>query len=443
MPSRKIKKHEDEKHGNIFHRTIYVADNLPILRGIESECIDLIYLDPPFNKNRKFEAPIGSEAAGAAFTDIWTLDDEDLAWHATIRANSRDLYVAIEAAKAVHSKGMMSYLIYMSIRIIEMHRILKSTGTLYIHCDSTASHYLKILLDAIFGRDQFQNEVIWHYGKMSNTKKNFPRNHDTIFRYTKSNHFTFNSIRGADSEYKERFKSVLKHNKVHYGAVKGRKDKLILRRVAKIEGQMGRKLRDDDVLFDFDTEFKVQSDVIYESIIKGNSSERVGYPTQKPLKLLRKLVAASSNEGDMILDPFCGCATTLIAAEDLQRHWVGIDISERAGELVENRMINELGLSSARVIWRSDPPERNGKPSKNIKNILYGNQGGNCNLCGTHFVEARHLELDHIIPKSQGGLDVDSNLQLLCGNCNRIKGTETMERAIVRLRSFQKSQAGQ
>ena len=169
--------------------------------------------------------------------------------------------------------------------------------------------------------------------------------------------------------------------------------------------------------------------------IGSHSSERVGYPTQKPLALLRRVIAASSNPGDVILDPFCGCATALIAAEELQREWIGIDISTKAAELIQLRMRDELGLFYDGA-HRTDVPKRTDlgdlPPYRSHKPTLYGLQEGDCAGCGAHF-EARHLEVDHIISRRKGGTDHIDNLQLLCGSCNRIKGDRGMEYLRVKL----------
>ena len=202
----------------------------------------------------------------------------------------------------------------MAVRLLEMRRLLRDTGSIYLHCDPTASHYLKIVMDCVFGKDQYRNEIVWHYGKMSNPGRNFPRNHDTILRYTKTDSYVFRTVKGAESEYRTRYSRYLTDNRVLYGSVKDSKDKLVLRRIERLTRELARDLDDDDVLSDFDREFKVQSDVIYVPIIKGNSSERIGYPTQKPLELLHKIIESSTNEGDLVLDPFCGCATACIAA---------------------------------------------------------------------------------------------------------------------------------
>ena len=420
---------------NWKNRTLWTGrDNVEIMRGMNSDSVDLIYLDPPFNSNQNYAAPIGSKAAGAAFKDSWTFDDVDRIWLALLRDHDAPLHAVIEAARLAHGKGMAAYLGMMAQRLQEMHRLLKPAGSLYLHCDHTAGAYLKLLLDGLFGQENFRNEVIWHYGKMSNTSRNFPCNHDTILRYSKTDSFTFNPLKGAESEYRKRYERHLTENQVLYGTVKHSTDKLVLGRVRKVKRQLGRDLRDSDVLFDFDKEYKIQSDVIYTSIIKGNSKERVGYPTQKPLALLRRLVGASSNPGDVVFDPFCGCATTCVAAEELGRHWVGIDIAHKAAELIRSRLqqaADEHGGVRQRlddVVHRTDLPQRTdlGKLPRYTehKDALYGTSGGYCGGCGEHFLK-RNLTVDHIVPTSKGGTDHTENLWLLCGACNSSKGTKS------------------
>jgi hypothetical protein len=192
---------------------------------------------------------------------------------------------------------------------------------------------------------------------MSNPGRNFPRNHDTILRYTKTDSYVFRTVKGAESEYRTRYARYLTGNRVLYGSVRDSRDKLILRRVEWLSRKLGRDLRDDDVLFDFDLEFKVQSDVIYVPIIKGNAAERMGYPTQKPLGLLSKIIESSTNDGDMVLDPFSGSATTCIAAEQLGRGWTGIDIAPLAADMAKRRFREDLG-SGSYVECREDIPKR-------------------------------------------------------------------------------------
>ena len=158
---------QDNRTANWHNRTLWTGDNLDILRGMNAEAVDLIYLDPPFNSNQTYAAPIGSEAAGAAFKDTWTLDDVDVAWHGEIAEQEPALYAIIDAAGLSHSPGMKSYLIMMAVRFLEMRRVLKPTGSIYLHCNQDAGHYLKLLMDAVFGKKAFITEVVWNYGTPS------------------------------------------------------------------------------------------------------------------------------------------------------------------------------------------------------------------------------------------------------------------------------------
>ena len=171
---------------NFANRTLWTADNLDILRGMNSECVDLIYLDPPFNSNRNYAAPIGSKAAGAAFEDTWTLDKLYVAWMGLIAEEQPAIANLLYTASLTHGKGMQSYFTMMAVRLLEMRRVLKPTGSIYLHCDPFASHYLKQLMDAIFGMRNFRNEIIWHYGqRISFLSKNFSRKHDVVLFYVK------------------------------------------------------------------------------------------------------------------------------------------------------------------------------------------------------------------------------------------------------------------
>ena len=170
---------------NWSNRTLWTGDNLDIMRGMNSETVDLIYLDPPFNSNKNYSAPIGSEAAGAAFKDTWTLSDIDEAWHGEIADREPTLYAIIDAAGMSHGKGMKSYLIMMAVRLLEMQRLLKSTGSIYLHCDPTASHYLKTLMDAVFGQGNFRNEIVWKRTSSHSDSKTMGAVHDVILHYSK------------------------------------------------------------------------------------------------------------------------------------------------------------------------------------------------------------------------------------------------------------------
>ena len=396
---------------------------------MNSESVDLIYLDPPFNSKANYAAPIGSKAAGAAFKDTWTLSDVDVEWINLIEAKHPALYRVILAAMTDSDK---SYLAYMAARLLEMRRLLKPTGSIYLHCDPTMSHYLKLLMDAVFGRRNFRNEIVWCYTGPGNFKRDFARKHDTIFRYVAGSAWTFNAeaVRVPyDPETMAR-----------RGRVEGRKSI-----ISASVGSTDRRRNKSEVRASFGGG-KVP-ETWWRIPVLTNQAERVGYPTQKPLDLLDRIIEASSNEGGMVLDPFCGCATTCLAAQAHNRQWVGIDISPKVAELVVQRMTDELKLFW-HGIHRTDIPQRtdlgqlpryNGSENRAA---LYGKQEGHCEGCRDHF-KSQHLEVDHIIARDKGGTDHIDNLQLLCGNCNRIKGNRGMEYLMAKLQIRQKGRMAQ
>ena len=301
------------KNTEKLNRHIFVKDNLEVLRAFDSESIDLIYLDPPFNSNKNYNAPIGSESAGAHFKDRWTLQDTDVAWWGELADKHPALYSAIHAVGVISGDRDKSYLIYMAMRLLEMKRVLKNTGSIYLHCDQTMSHGLKLVMDAVFGKENFKNEVVWCYTGPSNSKTYFPRKHDIIFWYSKTKQaiFNFDLVR-------------IPYKRLRTGKTNG--------------------------IFKKDTTLNIKGKIIEDwwsdtTPVARLNKERVDYPTQKPRALLERIIKASSNKGDLVLDPFCGCATTCIASEKLNRKWIGIDLSPKAGELVKLRLKKELGLS--------------------------------------------------------------------------------------------------
>ena len=172
----------------IVNRTIFTGDNLDVLRGMNSNSFPLIYLDPPFNSNSDYSAPVGSAAAGAAFKDTWHLSDTDWAEHGLLADSHPSAYDVIRAAKSAHSDSMMSYLIMMGVRLIEMRRVLTEDGSIFVHVDPTAGHWVKSLMDAVFGAKSFQNDIIWSYRKMPNNAQHYQRNHDIILFYAREGH---------------------------------------------------------------------------------------------------------------------------------------------------------------------------------------------------------------------------------------------------------------
>ena len=393
--------------------TLFTGDNLYILAGMDSDSVDLIYLDPPFNSKRLYKAPIGSKAAGAAFKDMWSWDDVDQARLESLLEEYPSLFYLVSFTGLSHSKGMAAYLLYMAQRLVEMRRVLKPAGSVYLHCDPTASHYLKPLMDMIFGKNKFRNEIVWCYTGPSGGKRNFPAKHDVIFRYTKTDDWVFNP-----DDVRVPYKSLsTQHGEG--GAT----------------GGIGGKLTKDTVPA-YKSKGKIPEDWWDEMSPVGRiKNERTGYPTQKPLALLDRIIKASSKEGDVVFDPFCGCATTCVSAQNLRRKWIGIDISEVAATLVAERLADAHGKIFTNFTHRSDVPVRTDiklvdlsipKTKTAIKKRLYKEQKGICSGCLVAF-EARNLDIDHIIPESKGGPSHYDNYQLLCGNCNSIKGNRPME----------------
>ena len=448
----------------IQNRTLFINDNLNVLRGMNSESVDLIYIDPPFNSNKHYKAPVGSKAAGAEFNDAWHLDDVEQEWVDSIASQNKALYRLLETVGTMGTErtanGNKGYLQYMSVRLLEMHRILKETGSMYLHCDDAMSHYLKLVMDCIFDKDNFRNEVIWYYGERQMLGvKQYNRKNDIILFYTKSDKYTFRLPR---EEHKEKYinaffkKGYCKdcdrefkwNNKAECVECSG----TMVRFRDRGKGNTypdGRQYLDEEGR---------GADTVWQTFKPMHSAsmkhKSTGYPTEKPVALLERIIQASSNEGDVVLDAFCGCATTLVASEKHNRQWIGIDIAPKAIELVNDRMTKlskeaennmfEWGKGKYQAIIREskdDIPVRTDLEKividKSIKNKLYKEQEGICNGCDTHFM-ARNLEIDHKTPRSKGGGDNIENLQLLCGFCNRVKGDRDMHYLKVQVKETQK-----
>ena len=453
---------------NVKNRTIFCNDNLHILRGLDSNAIDLIYLDPPFNSNHNYSAPIGSEAAGAAFKDTWTLSDVDNAWHGEIADREPALYQAIHAAELTHSKSMKSYLIMMAVRLLEMKRVLKETGSIYLHCDPTASHYLKMLMDSVCGKDNFRDEIVWQRASgrakgSQHKSRSLGRDTDCVFHYSKSKDFIHNTVTQTLTEaeilakFPQTDSSGRRYNtntplfcqpsmgdrpnlcyeykgvrNPHPSGWRVSKEKLIeMDKAGDIIWREGKRpLRKS-----YADQYKGKPiGNLWTDIPIAAGNERTGYPTQKPIALLDRIIKASTNKDETVLDPFCGCATTCVAAERLQRQWIGIDKFPKATELVKHRLEKEVGFFG-KVTSRDDIPKRSEKlPNWTThKHTLYGKQEGTCNGCQTHF-PFRNMTVDHIVPQAAGGTDHEDNLQLLCGACNSTKGTGTQAELIAKLK---------
>jgi len=363
------------------HNTLFYGDNLAILRDhVEDESVDLVYLDPPFNSNANynllFKAPDGhqSQAQIEAFGDSWHWNEPaEQAFDEVMQSGNSNAAEMLRAMRSfLKENDMMAYLTMMAVRLIELHRVLKPTGSLYLHCDPTASHYLKILLDAVFGFDAFQNEITWKRTTTHSDSKTWSRVADKIFFYSKSDCFTWNTPREKHSEkyvadkYKHddgdgrifRLDNMLspnfRPNMVYEWkgfsppAIGWRYQKETMAKLD-AEGRIWYPRKKDGSL---DTTKRPQLKRYLEEMpgtvmgavwtdippINSQAQERLGYPTQKPLALLERIISASSNEGDLVLDPFWGCGTTVHAAQKLNRRWIGIDVTHLAVHLIQRRL---------------------------------------------------------------------------------------------------------
>lgn len=321
--------------------TLYYGDCLTIMKNMmKANSVDLIYLDPPFNSNRAYNAIYKDETGRPlpdqieAFCDLWTLDqdreDQIRELPITMRDHDVDDSVVefwitwVKALRHTHPK-LLAYLSYMVERLLEMKIMLKPTGSIYLHCDPTCGHYIKVMMDGVFGHENFRNEIIWHYGKWTNEARAFQRNHDTILFYSKSDVHTFNKLFQLSKDKEKKLKVGYQVNRPS-----GVKQLIVYDRHKAI-----RKIREgnyDAIVYKDDDEPGVAMHDVWSdiNILNSQAKERLGYPTQKPLALLERIIKASSNEGDVVLDPFCGCGTTLEAAHNLKRKWIGIDIAIHA-----------------------------------------------------------------------------------------------------------------
>ncbi len=368
--------------------TLYYGDNLDILREhIPTGSVDLIYLDPPFNSNRSYnvlfktESGAESEAQVQAFDDTWHWPGAVATYHELLTVTDGRVGDMIGALHGVLGENqMMAYLVMMAARLVELHRVLKPTGSLYLHCDPTASHYLKIVIDTIFGVQSYRNEIIWQRTSAhANVSQKFGAIHDVIFFYTKSEQYTWNqqhtdytadyidtffdqvdadgrryarrdltaSMQRASSGQLYEWKGIRPPPSRCWAMAIERMDELdAAGRIhwPKKEGGMPRlKLYPEDLpgspIQDIWADIKTMHNL---------SAERLGYPTQKPVALLERILAASSNPGDVVLDPFCGCGTTIHAAQKLARSWIGIDVTTLATTLQKNRLLDAFDLEDDR-----------------------------------------------------------------------------------------------
>ncbi len=273
-----------------LENVIYCGDNLIWLKQFPEKCIDLIYLDPPFFSNKHYEVIFNDGEEIRSFQDRW-------------------------------KGGINHYIDWMRERVFELHRVLKDTGSFYLHCDWHASHYLKVMCDDIFGYHNFKNEIVWHYRRWTGAAKYFLRMHDTILFYSKTNKHNFNPL------YTKYTEKSLKRKQHYHTRIKG----------------------DDIYVTHIDKKGVKENDVWIIPVINSQAVERLGYPTQKPEALMERIIKASSNKDDLVLDPFCGCGTTIAVAQRLQRKWIGVDVSPSACKLMKNR-VEKNGARGVEII---------------------------------------------------------------------------------------------
>ena len=488
---------------NAPSRTIFIGDNLDILRGINSDCVDLVYLDPPFNSDQTYAAPLDSEARGAEFKDVWTLDDMKEEWIDEIERRLPALFHLLNGAKLAGGESVAGYLTFMSVRLLELHRVLKPGGSVYLHCDDTAVHYLKGVMDAIFGIANYRNNIVWRRATSHNDPKRFGRVLDHLLYYAKEGAPpTWNADAVADAkdedELRKAYPSADKRGRYRAADLTGPRhnaergspstlpwkgyDVFAMNRVwsvpktgkyaeyierefipgyRSIDGVRERlDALDAAGLIRHPKSGKWPGLKRYEAADTGKpaqnffgeprgftnystrSAEYTGWRTQKPVALLEKIIRASSNPGDLVLDPFCGCATACIAAEKLGRAWIGIDVAPQSAEVLTDRARRELQIPlnegggkgwedwTPRILRappkRADETASPAADPQSDKALLYASQQGRCAGC-EYALPLHVLTIDHITPRSKGGQDAIGNLQLLCHTCNAIKGSRSME----------------
>ena len=418
---------------NFPDNILYEMDNLAVLRGMNSATVDLIATDPPFNTKRNRAGTAGFYVDNwrwgdaGILPDQWRWNEVHPVWLEQIRDENRALFEVIEAVGHSHGDDIAAFLCFLSVRLLEMRRVLKPTGGIYLHCDHTANGYIRMAMDAIFGHRNFRNEIVWFYKTGGTSKRRFSRKHDTIFFYSKSDAYTF---------VPQKEKSYLAHK---YG----------FSNVTIEQDEKG-----------FYTMVGMR-DVWDIPALRGNQPENTGSPDQKPLALYERIILASSNEGDLVLDPFAGCATTIIAARRHNRRWVGIDRRKDARYHIVCRMAAIPAAERAKLEQRPDladwlngqlaqyeahfstdapvrtdagetaapalpgvyiADERSKLRHSEMHAILWQQFGSQCWACDFVAPWPEYLELDHVNPKSDGGSNHLDNRALLCRPCNGKKG---------------------
>ena len=432
--------------------TLLVGDNLEMMRGMDSGMVDLVYLDPPFHSERKYLAPLGSVSEGQMFDDCFYPSQLKVEWVRDVEHGHPAVFKVCEAAHAAVGPKRWAYMVFMAVRLLEIHRILKDTGSCWLHCDWHADGWLRALMDAIFGEDNLRDEVIWAYEKWTNAVEGFQKNHDMLLRYSKGKEFSFNRQFGPHTDRQ------LKLMEAGYNLGTGGGGQKIVRIYdrsnPRVIEQIDKWTDEGRAIYDVEpSEGKLLSDVWNIPVLNGQAKERVGWKTQKPQALLARVIMSSSYEGDRVFDPFSGCCTTLVSAQMLGREWVGVEMDPQVAAVIVTQL-TKAGLFDAvkeELVVRNSPWDRtdNGatgasllelerqqagvlttKQKHELRHRLYREIEGVCpgwkKPCpsGGIWMPLDYFDMDHIHPKKRGGQDVEGNFQLLCHVCNRMKGSK-------------------
>lgn len=361
--------------------TLYYGDNLPVLREhIPDASVDLVYLDPPFNSNRNYnilfkdEHGLEADAQIQAFEDSWHWNDAAARqYHELVSDGPEQVCQLVGALRyLLGTSQMLAYLVMMTARLVELHRVLKPTGSLYLHCDPTASHYLKIVLDTIFGTENYRDHIVWKRTSAHSDSRGYGNNYDCLLYYTKTKQYIWNptytpySTEYADTYYRYKEADGRRFKSGDLTAPGGRGPIYIYQGISRAwrytEENM-HALEEQGRIFITRNGFPrlkqyldempgVPLQTLWDDIqpVVSWSSEGLGYPTQKPLALLERIIQASTNPGDVVLDPFCGCGTAVAAAEKLGRRWIGIDVTHLAISVMKSRMVEMFPGATFQII---------------------------------------------------------------------------------------------
>ena len=455
---------------NFKDATLWNADNLDVMRGMNSETVDLVYLDPPFNSNRMYQGKPGTKAAGQSFTDTWSWNSAKEEWLDTIQDDYPKVFEAIEAARDCHSGSMGGYIAFMSVRLIEIHRLLKSTGSMYLHCDSSADSYLRVVCDAIFGYQNQRNDITWQRYKAKNgANKKYSQDTDTILFYAKSSDAPFYpQYKPNRPEYEKAFNKDDGDGRGPYQAIstsapqnnpsskfewkgysipaKGWRYSRETMEQLDAEGRLwypdDKKKRIRKKWYLSESKGRIIPNIWTDiDAVAAHATDDTGWATQKPVPLVERIVLGSSAPGDLILDPFCGCATALVASQNLGRRWIGIDKEDYAIDQVRQRLglwcnfettppirtdgDTETDIRAVPVRLQRDPygweKFTNNQKRDLLAEIQGKDNGVQCPGCGI-VLPVRYFQLDHDTPKSDvRSVNTIDNRILLCVPCNGYK----------------------